>query len=319
MFLKWLRRIQLNLVLLASLYADNAAKRIFRKFYNFRGRFHFDDLSQGSDHLLIIVAGYKKQLWGEVFGRIRKSLPAEWDVCVCCPGVDSSELKSLCQTNRWSYLATVANKLSLAQNLAIARHPKAKVIVKMDEDIILAGHSLANLASSLGKAVSAGPFRPGLVAPLLNVNGFSSRILLEKLGRLEAYEAKFGRCIQSCTETTVWTEPEAARFLWEAVLPFDKTALRLAQDEIRLTPCPYRFSIGCFAMERKIWDAMGGFSVAPEGVLGLEEVDLSAYCAANAMPILVAENILVGHVGFGHQTALMTGLINQWVEDGLLS
>ncbi len=78
----------------------------------------------------------------------------------------------------------------------------------MDEDIILAGHSLPILQSSLGKAVSAGPFRPGLVAPLLNVNGFSSRILLEKLGRLEAYEAKFGRCIQSCTETTVWTEPE---------------------------------------------------------------------------------------------------------------
>lgn len=319
MWSTWLSRIKVNLVLLFSLYADNGAKRLLRKLHNFRGSCHFDDLSHGSDHLVIVVAGYKEPLWDEVFRRIRNSVPSGWDVCICCPGVDPPKLRDLCKTNQWSYLATKENKLSLAQNMAISRHSKARVIIKLDEDIVVTESSLTELSKALAKASSEGPFKPGLVAPLINVNGFTSRILLEKLKRLEEYESKLGPCVQSCVDTNVWKDPEAARFLWKIILPFDQMGDHFAQEEMTLVPCPFRFSIGCFAMERRVWESMGGFSTAPEGVLGLEEIDLAAYCSANALPILVADNILVGHVGFGHQTPLMTKLILDWIEKGLLS
>lgn len=290
---------------LFQFYSDHSLKKGIRRWRNFRGRFTFENRSSCRSKLLVIAAGYKPRLFPLTLRRVERFTPPGWDVCICCAGLDSFELQEICQRNKWSYLTTQKNQISLAQNLAIAEHSTAEMIVKMDEDIFLAENTLAELVTALETCEHSGSFHPGILAPLLNVNGFTSRILLERLGRLSKFEAQFGPCRQACVETPVWQDPEAARFLWESILPFDETASQLGADVLQFSACPHRFSIGCFVMRREFWEAMQGLTVAPEGALGIDEIDLCAYANATSRPVMVAHHLLVGHAGFGHQMALM--------------
>jgi hypothetical protein len=126
--------------------------------------------------------------------------------------------------------------------------------------------------------------------------------MLEKLAE---FEALFGPCRQACIDTPPWQNPEAAQFLWEMLHPFDETARRLAGHEPAFSACPHRFSIGCFVIRRSFWESMQGFTVAPEGALGIDEIDLSAFCHASSRPVMVAHHLLAGHAGFGHQMKVM--------------
>lgn len=290
---------------LFQFYSEHSLKLRARRWRNFQGRFALEKRGADRSRLLVIGAGYKPSLAPIMLNRVENVLPAGWDVCVCCAGRDDMKLKDLCAQRRWSYLTTKKNQISLAQNQAIARHPAARIIVKMDEDILLARNTLEGLVSGLELCEKEGPFHPGVLAPLLNVNGYTARILLERLGKLTEFEGRFGPCRQACLETPVWREPEAAKFLWEVVQPFDQTVQMLAEDPPTFSACPHRFSIGCFAIRREFWDAMQGFTVAPEGALGIDEIDLCAYGHAVSKPLVVAHHLLVGHVGFGHQMPLM--------------
>lgn len=290
---------------LFQLYSDHPVRRRLRQRRNFRGRAEFTDRRKHSDHLLLIVAGHKPSLWPLVLPRVEKFTPSDWDVCLCCPGTNPSALQERAATNGWSLLHTPSNQLALTQNLAIARHPAACRIVKMDEDIFLAENTLPGLAAALTQSEKDSPFRPGLIAPLLNVNGFSARLLLKHLGRLAEFESRFGPCRQACLETPVWQNPEAARYLWEVVLPFDQAAAHFATRPPGFSACPHRFSIGCIALTREFWESQQGFTVAPPGDLGVEEIDLAAHCAVTSRPLVVAHHLLAGHAGFGHQMPLM--------------
>jgi hypothetical protein len=295
-------------------YSDHTLKKKIRKLRNFRGQHTLVSRSRQASKLLLVVAGYKPALWPLTLARVARFTPPDWDVCVCCAGKDIPDLRLTCEQNGWSYLTTSRNQISLAQNLAIAAHSSARLIGKMDEDIFLADGTLAGLVDSLQKAEAVNALRPGIMAPLLNVNGYSARILLEKLGRLTEFESKFGPCRQACLETPAWENPEAARFLWEICLPFDATAARLVQEPPGVSACPHRFSIGCFAMRRELWEEMQGFTVGPSAALGIEEIDLCAFCHVTSRPVMVAHHLLAGHAGFGHQMALMEKWIGENAE-----
>lgn len=290
---------------LFQFYSENNLKQQLRKFRNFNGTHDFTSRQRSRKNLLLVVAGHKPALWPLVFPRIETFTPADWDVCLCLPGVKSDELAALAAKQGWSVLHTMANRLALAQNLAISRHPEARCIVKMDEDIFLAKGTLAGLVASLDQYGGSLTHFPGIVCPLLNVNGFCARLVLKRLGCLEEFEARFGPCIPSCLETPAWQNPEAARFLWEILMPFDAFAARFAATPPEFSACPHRFSIGCFAILRDFWESMQGFTVGPSGDLGVEEIDLAAHCAAVSRPILVAHHLLAGHAGFGHQMPVM--------------
>lgn len=288
-----------------QLYSDHPVRQRLRQRRNFHGRAHFTDRRKNSDHLLLVVAGHKPALWPLVFPRVERWTPPGWDVCFCCPGTNPADLHQRAARNGWSVLHTPSNQLALTQNLAIAHHPAAHIIVKMDEDIFLTENTLSGLAAALTPSANPSSFPTGPIAPLLNVNGFSARLLLERLNRLAEFETRFGPCLQACTDTPAWQNPEAARFLWDIILPLDETARRMARDTPGFTPCPHRFSIGCVALQRSFWDSMQGFTVAPPGDLGVEEIDLAAYCAVTSRPLLVAHHLLAGHAGFGHQMPAM--------------
>lgn len=116
-------------------------------------------------------------------------------MCIVIPGKESEELKQICNKNRWSYLSAKQNKLALAQNMAIKLHPNAEWIYKLDEDIFVGDGCFDNLMQTLKKAESEQIHQVGVVAPALNINGFSYRYVLEKLGGYQGYIEKFGSAV----------------------------------------------------------------------------------------------------------------------------
>jgi len=292
-----------------SIYGNPALKRLLRKRRNFIGPFTFVNRSQGREQLVIIVAGFKPEFWPIVFPRLRAFIPRDYDVCIVCPGCEHEELDRIATESGWSLLATVQNRLALAQNLAIREHTAARFIHKFDEDIVIPEGYFAGIEACSEQIHADDRWYPGIIVPLLNVNGFTSRIFLDQCGKTKEFVNQFGSARQACMDTPFWTEAAAAQFLWECSRPFDKVADSVAQRPMTYSACPHRFSIGAFYIERVMWEKMQGFTVASSGELGAEEVDLCAFCTIESYPISVCENVLAGHLGFGGQTAQMVQLL----------
>jgi hypothetical protein len=291
------------------LYSQPPTKRAIRRFFNFRGRYRFENRSRGAGNLVLVVAGYREPLWPIVFPRLARFVPPGYDVCVVCPGSHHPGLAQICEKEGWSFLSTRANRLALAQNLALRAHPAARWIFKFDEDIVIAAGYFEAMTEAWALIERENRYRPGILAPLLNVNGYSSRIFLERRGRLADFIARFGEARQNCMDTCVWKDPAAAAWLWEASRPFDNVAREIAAPGPAYSACPHRLSIGAFLMPRRFWEEMQGFSVAPQGLLGIEEIDLAAHAMATSQVIAVAHHILAGHAGFGSQTEQMIPLL----------
>jgi hypothetical protein len=257
--------------------------------------------------LLLIVAGYKSQLWPLTLLRIKEHVPADTDVCVVCPGKREPQLQGACAAMGWSFLAIQENKLSLAQNLAIVLHPQAQWIHKLDEDIVISAGYCETLEETYLYAFKLDEGQVGFVAPTLNVNGFSYRTFLKFVApaKLLEFRARFGDSRTSCVNTAAWKNPSAAQFLWEQSMPFDHLAALFLNRPTGYDICPHRFSIGAILFHRGLWAESGGFTVADEGQLGVEETDLCAYCCDNARLILVSHRTFAGHVGFSPQARHM--------------
>ncbi len=257
--------------------------------------------------LLLIVAGYKSALWPLTLLRIKQHVPVDTDVCVVCPGKLEPQLQSACAAMGWSFVATRENKLSLAQNLAIALHPSAEWIHKLDEDIVIAEGYCESLEQTYHHALSLDEGHVGFVAPTLNVNGFSYRSFLKFLSpdKLPEFRTRFGDSRMGCINTAAYGSPQAAQFLWEQSLPFDPLANLFQARPIGYDICPHRFSIGAILFHRSLWTECGGFTVARDGELGVEEADLCAFCCDNSKLILISHRTFAGHVGFYPQARHM--------------
>jgi len=309
--------LQTQIGALTSLYNDGGFKQALRGWWNFRGRWEFSNRARRQKGLVLVVAGYEPRLWPMTLQRLKRHLPPDQDVCLVLPGRHVPQLESIAADYGWSVLATKENKLGLAQNLTIHLHPDAEVITKLDEDVFIAAGFLEGLADALQKTEAGGIHRPGFVAPVLNVNGFTSRILLSELGRLEEFESRFGTLPAACMETPVWRDPEAATFLWEVTAPFDQLAARFLAAPFATSLCHHRFSIGAIMLRRAVWESMGGFSVTAPGVLGAEEGDLCAWCVEHSRAMLIAHRVLAGHAGFQPQLDRLLPLL-EYRQDLLL-
>lgn len=266
--------------------------------------YEFVDRQKGHEDLLVVVAGYRRLVWEAVFGRIERFLPKNIDVCVVVPGKQDKELQELCRKNEWSYLSTISNQLALAQNLAIRHHLNAKFIYKLDEDIFITKNYFQNMKETYFKVKDLGQYNIGFIAPLINVNGYSYLKLLQIKDKVKEYEHKFGEATQGWQMVKAHFDPEAAAYLWDITFPMDQTAEEVANLDFSV--CPHRFSIGAIFLTRGFWGKIGGFKIAPlEGELGFEEKELCVFCAKWAYAIICAENVFVGHHGFGKQRTVM--------------
>lgn len=265
----------------------------------------FIDRSTKKDKLCIVLAGYKDFLYPAVFGRLERYVDDDIDVCIITSGKWVEEINKLCEKNQWSYLSTKENDVSLVQNVAISLHPSAKYIYKLDEDIFITKNYFTKMYNAFHDA-KKGPFNPGVVAPILPINGYGHVRILKKLKLEKEYERKFGKIKYSTTtQDKIQKDPEVAKFFWGkgGVVPsIDYMNSLFEKDDIKEVACPIRFSIGAILFQREFWEAMGYFRVVPgTNSLGVDEADMCNYCCFNSRPLMVSENIVVGHLSFGPQ------------------
>lgn len=281
----------------------------------FRNKIKFDytgryiDRSKGSEYLCIVLAGYKEFSYQNVFGRIEKYIRDDMDVCVISSGLFSDQLDKICEKNNWSYLSTKQNNVCLVQNVAISKHPNAQYIFKLDEDVFITENYFESMLESYEHA-KQGRYSPGVMAPLLNINGYSSARIIEKLQLKGVYEEKFGAFKYATgAATQIESNPEFAKFMWgkdNYVPDIDELNRVFSKEERVENPCPYRFSIGAVLFERSLWEDMNYFTVEKNSTgMGTDEEQLDTYCFLQSKPLMVSENVVVGHLSFGKQNQEM--------------
>ena len=82
--------------------------------------------------------------------------------------------------------------------------------------------------------------------------------------------------------------------------------VQFSKEEKKVNPCAIRFSIGAILFERSLWELMDHFNVEFEGAgLGVDEVQICNFCILNSKPLMVSENVVVGHLSFGPQNKAM--------------
>ncbi len=291
----------------------NARKMAQRKLPRVSGS-EFVNRSKQSSKLVVVLVGYKPELWPLTLKRIACFVPADFDVCLASSGRRVEALDDLAEQNGWSYLSTRLNEVSIVQNIAIEKHPAAQYIFKLDEDIFIGrGYFDAMLKGHL--AVSqAGRHKPGISAPLINVNGYGYVEFLRELGLCKDYLDRFGELRQAADKIHAHYDGEAALWLWKRSLPFDEMVRRFANLEFKYSACPHRFNIGAILFERSFWLAMGGLAINDHpGVLGYDEEQVCKYCLNSSEVITVLHNVFAGHFGFGPQNQMMMGALNDLI------
>lgn len=298
-----------NLSKLPSQVASDTAANLFKKsiqWLNFSGAHTFIDRSKGSNKLLIILAGYKSFLYPLTLARMAEFVSQDIDVCLLSSGLHSQELAEMAAVNNWSYLYTKSNKVSLVQNLAIAKHTEAKWIYKIDEDVFISENFFEKLLEGYLTVKAEGLYDIGFCAPLLNVNGYSYINFLKIINADDEYKAKFGELKHSCAGAKASYDGEAAKWLWRKSLPFDEVAQYISSKPFQYSISPHRFSIGAILLEREFWEQIGGFRTPfKQGGLGLDESHLCKDCILQSKVMIVLHNVFAGHFSFGPQASAM--------------
>lgn len=287
-----------------NLRGDEAARAVMASTHD------FIDRSKGSDKLCIILAGYKPTLWDDVFGRLAAYVPEDVDVCIMTSGLENDALKGIAKNHGWSYLSTSVNHLSLVQNIAIELHPKAKWIYKLDEDMFLTKGFFEKMLDTYERLDSDSLYRPAFVSPLINVSCYGHLRLLEKLDLLDDFRATGLTDVKLSDglhhNRQVISEPKVARYLWGETQPvlrdIDALTERFSAEDFSYSICPVRYSIGAILFTREAWEEFGHFPITfvggPYG-LGDDEEHICHYACFTGRVMVVNENIVVGHLGYG--------------------
>lgn len=173
----------------------------------------FLDNSRKNDTVCFILAGYKPFTWEIIFKRIKKFISADIDVCIVSSGIFSEELYKRAKENNWSYISLKRNCVTQALNSAIRAFPSARYIYKLDEDIFITKGFFENLKSIHN--LSKQDYFPCFTAPLIPVNGYGYRQILEKLNLVEEYAKLFEYPkVSACQHMMIENNPEAAMFFW---------------------------------------------------------------------------------------------------------
>ena len=268
----------------------------------------FDDRQRGHSKLCIVLAGYKSYLYVATMERIKTYIDDDIDVCIVTSGKYSSDIDKMCQQEGWSYLSTKQNNVALVQNVAIKLHPKAEWIYKLDEDIFITDGYFSNMMKAYEHAED-GEFNPGVLAPLIPVNGYGHMRILQKIGVVDDYTNRFEKPKYAAgIDRKIEDDPDAAKFMWGegGVVPgIDDLNDLFKNDPTEERPCPIRFSIGAILFKRSLWEDMNHYTVKKGSGIGVDEEQICQYCSVNSRPLMVSENIVVGHLSFGRQNGAM--------------
>lgn len=269
----------------------------------------FINRSCNKEKMCMVLAGYKEYLYPAVFGRLIKFLPSDVDVCIITSGKYSEIVAQYCEENGWSYLSTKENNVALVQNVAINLHPNAEYIFKLDEDMFLTKGYFEKMLSAYEHA-EKGIYQPGVVAPIIPINGYGFMKILEEYDLKEYYHQTFEEPkITASAKSQIVSNPNVATFFWggnNMIPTVDEMNLRFEQRPQMEVPCPIRFSIGAILFKRALWEEMGHFSVdKSNNAMGVDETELCTFCCLHSKPVMVSENVVVGHFAYGPQNSTM--------------
>lgn len=278
--------------------------------HKIRSKYIFKDRSKSRKKLCIVLAGYKSFLYESVFERLDTYMENDIDVCIVTSGKFDEEVDAICQKNDWSYLSTKENNVSLVQNLAIDLHKSAEYIFKLDEDIFITRDYFKKMYLAYRDVEENGNYNIGFMAPLIPINGYGHMRILQKLGKIDEYKKLFEKPIFAAGPCRmIESNPEVAKFFWGEggyIPSIDWLNNKFEKEEFYYSACPIRFSIGAILFSRKTFMDMGMFSVNRNGnSMGRDEEDFCTFCISNSKAIIVAENVVVGHLAFGKQNMSM--------------
>lgn len=284
----------------------------------------FTDRKKDRKDLLVVLAGYKEFVWDSVFQRVQTFVPKETDVCIVTSGLENDWLKVLCEKYQWSYLSTSRNNVSLAVNTAIWKHPQAKYIYKMDEDMFLTEGVFETLKNTYLEVERNGRYEVGFVTPLIPINGYGYVRLLEIFHAVDLWKEKFGELKYAglTHHKSIRENPDAARFMWGEGNPrmdnLDCMQRTLSEREFQYSICSIRYSIGFILFHRNLWIHMGGFPTFI-GNMGVDEEAICQYCLMQSYAMIVAENAIAGHLSYGPQNKEMEKYYYENKEKFMLS
>lgn len=285
--------------------------RRLRWWQHLSGRHRWTDRSRGARRLAIVLAGYYPDLWPATIERIAASRPDDLDICLVGAGRKAAGVEALAERHGWSCVRSADPQPSLAMNVAVARHPRAELIHKLDEDIVIPTNYWDRLEAGL--ALPA-PFHAEVIAPVLNVNPFSYAIFLDAVGARADYEARFGPARSGLFDCPAYHDGEAAAFLWERSLPLAEADRLVAAAAHGLVAVPTRFCIGAMLLRRTWWSEIGGFRRRFLGpALGVDEEALCFATQNRGRVVAVHSGVFAGHLGFAPQRAVISVRAQSWV------
>lgn len=174
---------------------------------------YFLNNSKNTATACFILAGYKQFTWEIVFKRIKRFCPLDIDVCIVSSGVYSEKLNAVAQDFGWSYISMKRNCVTLALNSAIRCFPNAEKIFKIDEDIFVTEGFFENLPLVFKNAEK--DYFPVFSAPLIPINGYGYRRILEKLDLIKRYTEFFEYPkVSAGAYMQIESNQDAAKFFW---------------------------------------------------------------------------------------------------------
>lgn len=289
--------------LLTNKYYDSK-NQVLAKIYS-SGYYLFKNRAKGNEKLLYILAGYKPLLWENVFGRIKKFIPSDIDVCVISSGKYVEELDKICQLNNWSYLSTKWNKLTVAQNKAILLHPKAHWIYKLDEDMFITEGFFEVLFQTFNELNQNSCYKVGYVSPLVPIHSYGLIRYLEKENLFSDFLSEIKKSTLKIDRTQTLYSPKTATFIWNQCKQIDLDSYQYQLNDFCYSVAPCRLSICAILFTRTLWKEMNMFKIGRGNGGGDDEAQISAYCASNYYTMICAENNLAYHFAFAKQEKLM--------------
>ena len=265
---------------------------------------HFTNRSFGKENLVYILAGYQKELWESTIARVELYQSEEFDYCICSSGIYSEELAEIAERNHWSYLYTEKNQVSFIQNHVINLHPRAKYIIKMDEDIIISKSFFSDMLKGYHELEKDADSRIGFVVPVIPLNCAGYVSFLHTMKKEDKYKERFGRIYRS--RFSAYMEKEMAPFLWDMIDDFDIVSDLFSKSGVGLKQVIFcYFNISCIMYSRERWHMMGMWPEDTGTGMGNDEMYICKDNFEKDLAIFELGNVLAGHIAFGPQREIM--------------
>lgn len=282
-----------------------------KKINDLTSNYEFIDRKKNCENLVIILAGFKKFLWDDVFDRISKNLNSKekYDICIVSSGIFSNKLNEIAAKNNWSYLSLKRNNVCLALNTAINLFNEANFIFKLDEDIFITNNYFHKLKKSYMLIKEEKINTCGFIAPVMPLNGIGYVEILKKYNMIDDYEKTFNEKVKysSAIERKIISDGNVAKYFWSNKFPsIDQMNNDFENNLEKYSVSPVLFSIGAILFERSLWEKMHMFPVSIIGNdMGHDEMFINQYCFVHSKSVIVSLNTVVGHFAYGPQMEKM--------------